>query len=138
MGVISSGTAVQPEVDDARETERYEHLRQSQQQQARAGETRAEASHAAQPANSSSSSSDSPSTREQTGTLPTSRTTHPDVQAGHLNAIKEDGSEGDKAIVGRELEKAEADRRAVRGDEPKGTVVEGLEDGKSGSGARWR
>ena len=31
--------------------------------------------------------------------------------------------------MGRELEKAEGDRRALRGDEVGGKVVEGVEDG---------
>jgi hypothetical protein len=47
-----------------------------------------------------------------------------------LNAIKQDGSREDREMLGREVEKAEAERRGVRGDEPGGTIVEGIEDGE--------
>lgn len=60
-------------------------------------------------------------TKEQSNVLPTGASIHPEVQAQAL-------AREDPEKIGREVEKAEADRREVRGEEPKGTIVEGYED----------
>lgn len=134
-GYIGSGTAIQPDYDpkDDHDPDGYisKHGHRGELTTISSGSnSNVDKSHAAQPATSlSAHPSSQPPTEEQGNTLPTSRTTHPAVQADHLRRIQEHGSQEEKEQVGRELEKAEGDRRALRGEKSQGGVVEGLEDG---------
>lgn len=53
--------------------------------------------------------------------LPTAPAVNPDQQAAHLHKEPEH-------VIGREVEKAKADRRDVMGVKPQGRIVEGIED----------
>ena len=56
--------------------------------------------------------------------LPTAPSVHPEAQAAQLEKTARE----DPGLVAGEVEKAKAGRREVQGKEPKGTVVQGLED----------
>lgn len=56
--------------------------------------------------------------------LPTAPSVHPEAQAAQLEKTARE----DPGLVAGEVEKAKAGRREVEGKEPKGTVVQGLED----------
>ncbi|KAJ9121504.1 hypothetical protein QFC22_002121 [Naganishia vaughanmartiniae] len=58
--------------------------------------------------------------------LPTAPTVHPEAQAAELDAV----GERDPGLVAAQVEKSKGDRRELKGLEPKGTVVQGIEDDK--------
>jgi hypothetical protein len=58
--------------------------------------------------------------------LPTAPTVHPEAQAAELDAV----GARDPGLVAAQVEKSKGDRRELKGLEPKGTVVQGIEDDK--------
>ncbi|KAJ9095207.1 hypothetical protein QFC19_007662 [Naganishia cerealis] len=56
--------------------------------------------------------------------LPTAPTVHPEAQARELDNV----GQRDPGLVAAQVEKSKGDKRDVLGKEPKGTVVQGIED----------